>query len=110
MVALLPVGAGHPFNGVIVGFGSATGEDHLLSVASQHSGQLAPSMVNRGGGGLAVVVAAGWIAEVLVEIGKHGLGYLGVDGCSGVVVQINRAHKGAPAGKGLDIGREMAIL
>ena len=103
MVALLPVGAGHPLNGMIVGFGATTGEDHLLSGASQHSCQLAPSPLNRVGGGLAISVAAGWIAEVLVEIGKHGLSHLRVDRGSSVIVQVNWAHKGAPAGREMDI-------
>ena len=98
MVSPLPVGSGDPFDGIVIGLGSATGENHLVTGTPQHFRKPAPGMVHGLLGSDSKDVAAGGIPKVLVDIGQHRLGHLGVDGRGGVVVQVDGIHSLATVG------------
>ena len=92
VVALFTVSAENPLDGVVVGLSTAAGEDDFVLFSSQHLRQLPPGVIHRLLSGHARHVGAGGVAVLLVDIGQHGLGHLGVDGSCGVVVEINVIH------------------
>ena len=92
-----PAGQGDALDGMVVALGAAAGEDHLVGLAAEQRRHLGAGGLDGALGRRAVGMAAGWIAKVLVEIGRHRLGHLGGDGRGGVVVEIDRFHACPPA-------------
>ena len=82
-------------DGVIVGFGSAAGEDNFLGLRADESGDLFAGGFDGGAGFLAGGVDGGGVAEVSGEEGEHGFEDCGVDRSGGVVVEVDaRLHGG----------------
>ena len=103
--ALLPGGSlgidlGGALHGEVVALGGAAGEDDFLRVgADQAGGLLAGGLDAVLGIPAETVVAASGIAELLAEIGKHGLHDAGVAAGGGGIVEVD----GGLHGHGLGI-------
>jgi len=91
VVAAVAVGQGGAADGQGVGLGAAAGEHDLLGRGVDEFGDGGPCRGDGGVGGAAVGVVAGGVAEVLGQVRQARLGHPGVDGCGGVVVQVDRA-------------------
>ncbi len=82
-------GLGTAFDGKIVGFGSAAGENNLLRPAVYQSGNLLAGFNHRLFGLAAVIMGTGRVAEFFLEKRPHGRNHFRVMGVCGVVVQID---------------------
>jgi hypothetical protein len=84
----------------VVALCSAGGEhDLLLCAGAEQSAELPAGDADGGSGFLAVAVATGGVPERGGEVGQHRLKDPRVEGCRGLVVQVDRAagHRPAPA-------------
>jgi len=91
VIASVSVGAGGAPDSQGVRVGSARGEYDLVDVSAEHVCDLAAGLSDRLPGGLAVVVGARWVAEVLGEVGQRGFDDPWLDRGGGVVVEVDRA-------------------
>jgi hypothetical protein len=82
-------------DGVVVGFGAAAGEDDFLGAGANESGDLFAGGFDGGASALAGSVDRRGVGEVGGEIGKHGVEDLRVDGCRGVIIEIDAVHRAA---------------
>ena len=87
-------------DGVVVGFGAATGEDDFLRAGADQGGDLFAGGFDGGAGLLAKGVDGGGVAVLAGEIGKHGVEDFGIDGGGGVVIEVDAVH-----GAAFSIGR-----
>ena len=99
MAAAFPIRPGHALDGVVVGLRAAAGENQVIIRAAQHPGHLSAGQVNPLPRRQAEGVPAGWVAEEPVNVGKHGLGNLRVNGGGGVVVKVNACHRRLQSGE-----------
>ena len=70
-------GGGDADDGGVVGFGAAAGEYDFAGAAVEYAGDALAGFVEGVAGFLADGVDAGGVAEVLGEVGRHGLQHLG---------------------------------
>ncbi len=80
-------------DGVIVGFGAATGEDDLLWARAEKSCDLFAGGFYPCASALAGSMDGGGVAEVGGKIGKHGVDDRGFDGGGGVVIEVDAGHR-----------------
>ena len=78
--------------GVIVGFGAAAGEDDFLRAGVEERGDLFAGGFNCSAGALAEGVDGRGIAKLSGKIGEHGVQDGGLDGGSGVVIEVDAIH------------------
>ncbi len=91
MVALLAVHLGHAFDGEVVAFGGARGEDDLFrSRADQLCDTLARQLNRFFGRPSKRVIAAGGVAELLHEVGQHFFKNTRIHRRGRVVIHVNR--------------------
>src|SRR5450432_2174459 len=82
-------------DGVVVGFGAAAGEDDFLRTGADERSHTFASSFNRRTRLLSKGMDRGRVAEVSREIGQHGVEHGGIDGGSGVVIEIDAVHTDA---------------
>jgi len=92
MISLVAMGQAIALEGEVVGLGAAAGEEDLVGVATEQGGDLGARLLDGAPALLAVPVGAGGVAEGGDNERQHGGGDLGVDGCGGVVIEIDRQH------------------
>ena len=90
------VGPGEALDSPVVRFGSAAREEDLARGGADEGGQALAGCGHGVGGLLAQGVNRGGIAEMLGEVGGHGLHHFGTDGRRGRMVKVDLPH-GAPA-------------
>ena len=77
----------------VVGLGAAAGEDDLGGAAAEQLGHRLARALDRRPRLLSMMVDGRRVAEVLAEVGPHGLQHLGQHGRGRVVVEIDSAHR-----------------
>jgi len=95
VVALAPVAHGVADQGEVVRLGRARGEDDLGRLGADEAGDAGAGLLEGGRGRVADAVQRRGVAEVLREVGQHGLDDPRVDGLGGLVVGVDdagRAH------------------
>jgi len=92
MVAPFPKRQRGALDRVVVAFSAAAREDQLNWLAADQRGNLSSRSRNSPFRDNPVWVTARGVSEALIEIGRHCLGNLPSNGCSGVVIQIDRVH------------------
>ena len=85
----------YPEDGVIVGLGATAGEDDLLGAGSYQRGDLFAGGLDGGAGFLAGGVNGRGIAKFGGEIGQHRVEHFRLDGCRGVVIEVDALHGSA---------------
>jgi len=80
-------------DGVIVGFGAATGEENLLGSSANELGNLLARGLDGSTGVLAEGVDGGGVAEFGREVGKHGIEDFGFDRGGCVVIEVDAVHR-----------------
>ncbi len=91
VVALLAVHFGGAFERQVVGFRGAAGEDDFLRRRADQTGDLRAGVLDRFLGRPAKgMVAAGGVAELLVEVRQHRFDHPRIHRSGGVVIHINR--------------------
>src|ERR1051326_3858337 len=95
VVAQVPSGPGDALNGGVIGLGAATGEDDLVRLTEEQSGDLGACAVDGVSSFEAVAVGAGRITEAIVQVGLHRVDHVRVERCGRVVIEIDGAvgHK-----------------
>ena len=89
VAAAPPLRQRRPFDCQVVGFRTAASEDDLLRAAAQHAGDLPAGSLHSLFGFDAKSMTAGWVSEMAVEERQHGFRHLRINGCGGVVIQID---------------------
>ena len=90
------VGPGEALEGPVVRFGAAAREEDFARRRADEAGQALAGGSHGVGGLLAQGVNGGRIAEMLGEVGGHGLHHFGANGRRGRMVKVDLPH-GAPA-------------
>ena len=92
MVTSFPKSECSALDRVVVAFSAAAREDQFPGPAADQRGNLSAGSRNSPFGDDPVGVTARGVSEALIEVGCHCFGNLLGDGCSGVVIQIDRVH------------------
>ncbi len=91
VVAFFGIHLGHAFDGKVVGFGGAAGEDDFLRRGADQIGNLFARFIHGLFGFPAeFMVAAGGVAEMFGEVGEHRVEDARIHSRGGVIVEINR--------------------
>ena len=86
-------GAGESEDSQVVAFGATAGKHDLGRTTSYKRRQRLAGSLNGCTRVLSMMVDGGRVAEVLTEVGTHGVEDLGEDGRGGVIVEVNPAHE-----------------
>ena len=89
--------SGHAFDGVVVGFGAAGGEEYLFRPAVEQTGHLPPGPLHRFFGANAVPVGTGRVAEIGLQERAHGRDHFRVVGRGAIIVQVDGLNHGPPS-------------
>ena len=77
---------------MIVGFGTAAGEDYFLRASVEERSDLLARNLDGGARALAGCVDGGSVSKFGGEIGKHGVEDFRLDGGGGVVIEVDAWH------------------
>src|SRR5579875_2173579 len=90
MISLGPIHGGDAFEGQIIAFGGAAGEDDFARMSTDQVGYLLPGLLDGLIGFLTETMGqAGGVAVTLSEVGQHRLDHTRVGSCCGIVIQIH---------------------
>jgi hypothetical protein len=90
------VGQSYAFQGQIVGFGAAGGEDNVFRLGPDQPAHPAPGFFQGLTALFPVLVNARRVSVKLLKIGDHGLIYFWVNRHGGHMVRINYSHDESP--------------